>query len=109
MLRTLILTLTITAPLALGATAASADDASTQVSYADLDLSKPSDAKVLAARLQDAAASVCLKANPENVAPTAMENCINASVRMAMSRIQDDLDAAVHDKVSNVRTAMKDL
>lgn len=102
--------LILTAFLAFGATAAYADDeVTTQVSYADLDLSRPADAKTLAARLQDAATSVCLKANPENVAPGALENCINASVHMAMSRIQTDMDNVVRDKLSNVRTAMKDL
>ena len=95
--------------LALGATAAYADDASTQVAYSDLDLSNPTDAKTLAARLQDAAAAVCLKANPENVAPVAMANCINASVSMAVSRIETNMDSDVHDKVHNVRSAMKDL
>lgn len=102
-------TIAVTALLVLGTTAAYADDASTQVSYSDLDLSKPADAKTLAARLQDAAASVCLKANPENVAPAAMANCINASVAMAMSRIETSMDAGVHDKVRNIRSAMKDL
>lgn len=102
-------TIAVTALFILGTTAAYADDASTQVSYSDLDLSKPADAKTLAARLQDAAASVCLKANPENVAPAAMANCINASVAMAMSRIETSMDAGVHDKVRNIRSAMKDL
>jgi len=50
-----------------------------------------------------------LQANPENVAPAAMANCINASVAMAMSRIETNLDATVHNKVSNVRSAMKNL
>ncbi len=103
-------TLTVTALLALGITAAHAeDDVSTRVSYSDLDLSRPSDAKVLAARLQDAATSVCLKANPENLASGALETCINVSVHMAMSRIESDMDDTVHDKLTNVRTAMKDL
>jgi UrcA family protein len=102
--------LTVTALLTLGVTAAHAEDEySTQVSYSDLDLSSPAGAKTLAARLQDAAAAVCLKANPENVTPGALENCINASVHMAMSRIETDMDDAVHDKLTNVRTAMKDL
>jgi len=57
----------------------------------------------------DAATSVCLKANPENVAPSALATCINLSVHMAMSRIESDLDATVHGKLSNVRTAMRDL
>jgi UrcA family protein len=106
-------TLTVTALLALGIASAHADEttteATTQVSYSDLDLSRPADAKVLAARLQDAATSVCLKANPENVTPVALENCISVSVHMAMSRIESDMDAVVHGKLSNVRTAMRDL
>jgi len=101
-------TLTLTALLTLSATAVYADDASTLVSYADLDLSKPADAKTLAARLQDAATAVCLKANPENLNPVALENCVNVSVRMAMARIESDLDEGVRYKLSNVRTAMKD-
>ena len=104
-------TLTVTALLALSITAAQAEDASnasTLVSYADLDLSKPVDARTLAARLQDAATAVCLKANPENLQSMALENCVNMSVRMAMSRIESDMDEAVHDKLSNVPTAMQD-
>ena len=102
---------TIIAPalLVLSIAGASADEATTNVSYADLDLTRPADAKVLAARLQDAAAAVCLKANPDHVAPGALENCINASIHMAMSRIESDMDATVHDKVGNVRSAMHDL
>jgi len=99
--------LTVTALLTLGIVGAHADDdATTLVSYADLDLSQPAGAKTLAARLQDAATSVCMKANPENIAPAALENCINVSVHMAMSRIESDMDGAVHDKLLNVRTAM---
>ena len=102
-------TLTAAALLTLSLAGAHADEASTQVSYSDLDLSRPADAKTLAARLQDAAASVCLKANPENVSPVALETCIDVSVRMAMSRIENDMTATVHDRLSNVRTAMHDL
>jgi UrcA family protein len=101
-------TLTLTALLTLSITAAHAQDASTLVTYADLDLSKPADAKALAARLQDAATSVCLKANPENLQATALENCVTLSVRLAMARIQSDMDEAVRYKLSNVRTAMRD-
>src|SRR5258708_19559918 len=102
-------TLTTAAFLVLGIASAHADDASTRVSYADLDLTQPSDAKTLAARLQDAATAVCLKANPENVSPGALENCINASVHMAMSRIESDMTDAVHDQLSNVRTPITHL
>jgi UrcA family protein len=101
-------TLTVTALLALSITAAQADDASTLVSYADLDLSKPVDARTLAARLQDAATAVCLKANPENLSSMALQNCVDMSVHLAMARIQSDMDEAVRDKLSNVRTAMRD-
>ena len=101
-------TLTLTALLTLSITAAHAEDASTRVSYADLDLSKPADAKTMAARLQDAATAVCLKANPENLGATALESCVTMSVRLAMTRIQSDMDEAVQYKLSNVRTAMKD-
>jgi UrcA family protein len=103
--------LTVTALLALSITAAQAEDASnasTLVSYADLDLSKPVDARTLAARLQDAATAVCLKANPENLSPMALESCVDMSVHLAMARIESDMDEAVRDKLSNVRTAMRD-
>jgi UrcA family protein len=100
--------LTVSALLTLGIVGAHAadDDATTLVSYADLDLSQPAGAKTLAARLQDAATSVCVKANPSNISPVMLENCVNVSVHMAMSRIESDMDSAVHDKLHNVRTAM---
>ena len=102
-------TLTVTALLTLSITAAHAKDVSTTlVSYADLDLSKPADARTLAARLQDAATAVCLKANPENLSSVALENCVDMSVHLAMARIESDMDEAVQDKLSNVRTAMRD-
>lgn len=97
---------TTAAILALGITAAHAD-ASTDVVYGDLDLSRPADARVLAARLQDAASSVCLKANPETIGRAAMQTCIDVSVSMAMTRIESSLDQAVHAKLINVRTAME--
>jgi UrcA family protein len=104
---TMLRSFTTAAILALGITAAHADDASTDVAYGDLDLSRASDARVLAARLQDAASTVCLKANPENIAPAAMRTCIDVSVSMAMTRIESSLDQAVHAKLINVRTAME--
>jgi len=102
-------TIATAALLTLSIASAQADEASTQVSYSDLDLSRPDDAKTLAARLQDAAAAVCLKANPANVQPGALEHCINASVHMAMSRIESDMDMVVRGKLGNVRSAMRDL
>jgi UrcA family protein len=100
--------------LTLGMTAAHADDASTDleevstnVTYGDLDLSRPADVRILADRLQEAAMSVCLKANPENTSPSMLRNCVNLSVSMAMSRIEDSLDQTVHAKLVDVRTAMQ--
>ena len=101
-------TLTVTALLSLSIAAAHAEDATTRVSYADLDLSKPSDAKTLAARLQDAATAVCLKANPDNLSSMALEHCVDMSVHLAITRIESDMDEVVQDKLSNVRTAMRD-
>jgi len=105
MLRPLFLAATF---LTLGFAGAQADEATTRVSYSELDLSRPADAKVLAARLQDAATAVCLKANPENLGATALEHCVDMSVHLAMTRMQSDMDEAVQDKLSNVRTAMRD-
>ena len=102
-------TLTTATLLVLCIASAPAEDASTQVSYADLDLTRPADAQALAARLQDAATAVCLKANPENVTTGALEHCVTMSVHMAMSRIESHLDEVVHDKLSNVRLAMQDM
>ena len=68
---------TTAAILALAITAAHADDfASTRVTFGDLDLSQPADAKILADRLENAAKSVCIQANPDDVAPTMLQNCI---------------------------------
>jgi len=98
---------TTAALFALGITAAHADDVSTHVSFGDLDLSQPADAKILADRLQGAATSVCLKANPDNISPAMLRNCVDMSVSMAMSRIESSLDESVHAKLINVRTAME--
>jgi UrcA family protein len=82
------------------------EDVSTKVSYGDLDLSQPADARILADRLREAAMSVCLKANAENTSSGILRSCVDVSVSMAMSRIEDSLDQAVHAKLLNVRTAM---
>jgi UrcA family protein len=93
--------------ITLNVTAAHADDASTNVTYGDLDLSQPADARILADRLQDAARSVCLAANPDGIARPMLENCITDSVSTAMWQIEAYLDQAVHAKLGNVRTAMQ--
>jgi UrcA family protein len=94
--------------LAFAVTAAHADDfASTNVTFGDLDLSQPADAKVLADRLEGAAKSVCAQANPDDIAPTLLQNCVNNSISMAMSQIESHLDQSVHAKLVNIRTAMQ--
>jgi UrcA family protein len=101
-------TITVAALLVLGiATAQAEEEATTLVSYSDLNLTNPSDAKVLAARLEDAATSVCVKANP-SLSPSALQSCVDVSVHMAMSRIRSTMNEAVQIQLANVRTAMRD-
>jgi UrcA family protein len=105
----LLRTLATAAILAFGMTAAYADDdsaTSTYVTFGDLNLSQPADAKVLADRLQDAAKSVCLKANPEIDFQPAMQNCIDAAIRMAMAQVETRLDQNVDTDLVNIRTSM---
>jgi UrcA family protein len=105
----LLRTLTTTALLALGITAVHADDytqVSVYVPYGDLNLSQPTDAKVLADRLEDAAKSVCLKANPDLDSPVLMQQCIGTAISVAMVGIEDTLDQEVRAKLVVVRTSM---
>ena len=102
-------TLTTAALLALGLTAARADDtiATTQVAFGDLNLSQPADAKILADRLQVAAKSVCLKANPDVATPSALEMCTDTAISMAMGQIESSLDQKVRTNMGNVRISME--
>ena len=110
----LLRTLASAALLALGLTAAHAADVTnndfTQVSvyvpYGDLNLAQPTDAKVLADRLEDAAKSVCLKANPDIGSPVLMQQCIGTAISVAMMGIEDTLDQEVRAKLVVVRTSM---
>ena len=99
----------MTALLALSFTTAQAGDFSTQVSFADLDLSRPTDAKVMFDRLDSAAKTVCAKANPNAIRPAALERCIDASLDMALAQIQDGLDQGIHDKMVKIGTVSKAL
>jgi UrcA family protein len=102
-------TFTASTILALGITAAHADDdtiISTTVAFGDLDLSQPANAKILADRLQDAAKSVCLKANPDIDSMAEMRDCVDTAVSMAMAQVEDRLDQTVHADLINVRTSM---
>jgi UrcA family protein len=99
---------TTAALLALGIAAAQADDlsqASTTVSFGDLNLSQPADAKILADRLEDAATSVCLKVNPD-LSPALMQQCIDSAISIAMTGIQDRLDQDVRAKLFVVRSSL---
>ena len=115
----LLRTLTATALLALGVTAAHAADFTTSnfaasdftqvsvyVPYGDLNLAQPSDAKILADRLEEAAKSVCLKANPDIDSPALMQQCIGTAISVAMAGIEDTLDQEVRAKLVVVRTSM---
>jgi len=93
--------------LALSANAALADtQASVDVPFGDLNLSQPHDAKILAGRLEAAAATVCLKANSDtlNAIPApAMQDCINTAINIAVSRIQSSLEGKLRANLVNVR------
>lgn len=103
-------TLTTAALLALGLTAAHAEDSdvvSTTVAYGDLNLSQPADAKILAGRLQVAAKSVCLKANPEIAAKSSLEVCTDTAITVAMWQIEASLDQKVRSNLGSVRISME--
>ena len=84
-------TVTIATFLALAATTAQADS-STRVSYGDLNLSRPEDAKILADRLRDAAKLVCLDANPSFVGKPAMQDCVAATINAATVQIEERIE-----------------
>jgi len=89
--------LTAAAILALSANAALADSqASVDVPFGDLNLSRSHDAKILAERLETAASVVCLKANSDMsgaMPARAMQDCIDTAVNIAVSRIQSSLES----------------
>jgi UrcA family protein len=101
-------TITAAALFTLGLSAAHAEDgiATTLVAYGDLNLSQPADAKMLADRLQVAAKSVCLQANPA-IAQSDMEVCADTAISIAMGRIETSLDQKVHASLGNVRISME--
>ena len=101
---------TAAAIFALGIASAQADDftpVSATVPFGDLNLSQPTDARILADRLEDAAKSVCLKANPDLVSSSAMRQCIDSAISMGMTGIQDRLDQEVSAKLVVVRTSLE--
>ena len=93
--------------LALTANAALANSqASVDVPFGDLNLSQPHDAKILAGRLEAAAAAVCTKANSSTLsaipAPM-MQDCIDTAINIAVSRIQSSMESKLRANLVNVR------
>jgi UrcA family protein len=86
---------------------------SMQVAYGDLNLSKPADAKILADRLQDAAAKVCLSATSNiNLSAASgltksqeLRDCIDTAINVAMLRIERNLTAHVRANLVNSKQA----
>jgi UrcA family protein len=93
--------------LALTANAALADSqASVDVPFGDLNLSRSHDTKVLAERLEAAASAVCLKANSDMSSPMpvhAMQDCIDTAVNIAVNRIQSSLESKLRANLVNAR------
>ena len=93
--------------LALSANAALADSqASVDVPFGDLNLSRSHDAKILAGRLEAAAAAVCLKANDgalDAIPAPAMQDCIDTAVNIAVSRVQSSLESKLRANLVNAR------
>jgi len=80
------------------------DKVSATVSVGDLNLSQPSDDRILAQRLADAAKSVCQEANPD-ASPAMLQACADAAIEVALTEIQDRLDDQVDAKLDVIRTS----
>ena len=101
---------TAAALLVLCTAAARADDAvetSVNVSYGDLNLTSPSDDKILASRLAAAAKTVCASQPGTSYADAGMQSCMSSAINQAISRIQDRLDEKLRaSRDADVREAM---
>ena len=90
----------------LSVTAARADSASVNVAYGDLNLARAADARILAQRLDGAARLACRDANAGERgfgARREMQQCVDAAIATAMSRIEADFDRAVRVYLVNAR------
>lgn len=85
----------ITAATLLTLNIATAQAATTNVTFGDLNLAHPEDAKVLAGRLQAAAKQVCLTANPDLDGKPEMQQCMNTAISLALAHIQNRIDESV--------------
>src|ERR1700743_2194476 len=75
---------------------AAAEAATTaNVTFGDLNLSHPEDAKVLAGRLQTAAKQVCLSANPDLDGKPEMQQCMDTAITLALAQIQSRMEQSV--------------
>ena len=85
--------------LALSITAVHAEDltseSSISVPYGDLDLSSPSDIKVLSNRLQTAAHAVCVNVYQTDIMPGALDACMKTAISGALATIGDNLERKV--------------
>ena len=73
------------------------------VAYGDLNLSRSSDAKILADRLQAAAKAVCIN---ENLGPQlrsgrgVFEDCMTVAINGAIDHIEASLDNKIHGQIA---------
>jgi UrcA family protein len=92
--------------LALSIAAAHADDYnSAKVTFGDLNPLNPSDAKILAGRLQDAAKTVCANANPGIDSAPDMQDCVDTAISAAMMKIESRLDQNVRAELIDVHAS----
>ena len=88
-----------------GAYAEDLDTVTQPVAYGDLDLTQPSDAKIFASRLEDAARAVCLKANPDS-SPAMLQSCADDAIAVAMAQMQNRMDDEVASRLEVIRTSL---
>ena len=80
------------------ADAATADPWGVIVSYADLNLSRPADARVLYQRLRGAAARVCVEVPTYELARSAAyRRCFQAALDRAVADVHSPALSAIHD------------
>jgi UrcA family protein len=89
-------------PLAVPQVAAAANAPSVAVSYRDLDLSKPADARVFYQRLQRAAEDVCMAPPTYELARhAAYERCVQVTLRDTIASVNSTALAQVAARMSH--------
>jgi UrcA family protein len=105
-IRTLSLCALIGVGSAIGAiqVATAAESPQIVVSYRDLDLKQPADARVLYVRLQRAAQSVCPAVNSVDLSRYAgYQRCVSAALDNAVQRVGSSELLALHHAVGDAR------